>query len=186
MTNTFKPKAIPVHVPWNVVLAVPVLSIQVIEQNSVKVSFEADFGPLDPYTGKRSKEARIEYPEDRPPIIHNPDRNKFVEITFPFTTDVRINPALMEGRVIDHDAFDWSELKMRWDEQEDIYINLRDHIQLWYELEASPLPGMYSIEPSVWLQSKRKRDRKHYMILGEDMWIEVLAEEWSWKLVDER
>lgn len=184
--DTIKPKLIPVQVPWKVVEAVPVLTLMVIEQNSVKISFYADFGPINPYTGKRDTKIRIEELDDRPPIIHNPDRNKFIQLVFPFTTDIRLNSALSEGRTIDYEAFDWSETKPQFDPEGDMYVWLRQHIRLWQETELCPLPNMYSVASSTWLATHPDKSKKHYVILGEDMWIEILGKDWRWEFLDEQ
>ena len=185
------PKLIPVLVPWYISPAVPVLSITIIEMNSITVSFQAGFGPINPYTGGINEEVRLEKNEFASLGYRNALEVR-VELTFLFTTDVRINPCISEGRIIDYDLYDTSGLLPAL--SSDFNRDTRDEFQMWKATGYCPTPRMYSIEPSAWLESLTEqgyqyhlgeRPAKHYMILGEDMWIEILAKEWSWKLAQQ-
>ena len=183
-----KPKLIPVLVPWRITSAVPVLSIAIIEINSITLSFQAFFGPMNPYTGRVNEEVQLAANE-LGSLGHRNALEARVELTFPFTTDVRINPSISEGRLIDYEAYDISEFRPV--RSLSLNRNAHEDFQLWKTTGHCPTPRMYSIEPSAWLESLTKegykyhlgdQPAKHYMILGEDMWIEILADQWSWKL----
>ena len=186
-----KPKLIPVLVPWRITSAVPVLSITIIEMNSITVSFQSFLGPINPYTGEIDEEVRLVENEFASLGYRNSPEVR-VELTFPFTTDVRINPCISEGRVIDYDLYDTSGLLPALTSDFNRYA--QEGFQIWKATGYCPTPRMYSIEPSAWLESLTEqgyqyhlgeRPAKHYMILGEDMWIEILAKEWSWKLAQQ-
>ena len=53
----------------------------------------------------------------------------------------------------------------------------------WRRTSRCPDPGMYEILYSAWLQDVGARGLKHFLVIGEDSYIEVLAESWSYEVL---
>ena len=53
----------------------------------------------------------------------------------------------------------------------------------WKETSICPDPRIYEVENSKWLENEARAIKlgcKHFIVLGHDNYIEVLAKDWNW------
>lgn len=154
-----KPKLIPVKVPWSIALAAPDLYLEATESERT-VKFIARFLP-------------------------NEDGNdeKVVTLTFEGGTWAMVQPAFTDRMVIDESNYDYSEVSRT----EDIELFdewYEEFIKVWKASGICPDPRMYEIQNSegfgYFVDRTYLANYKHLLILGEDIYIEILCKNWNW------
>jgi hypothetical protein len=163
-----KPKLAPVKVPWKVALATPFLKLTVMEFEPTQVEFVARF---------KSYNSDEEY-------------ERVVTVTFTGVWRFKGASALSEGySPVEESFYDWSEVQLPpqtpSSETLNDWVEQFDHE--WKTTGICPNPGMYEVLYSDWstrAQSEETGD-KHYLIIGEEKYIEILAKVWSWNTHNE-
>lgn len=63
----------------------------------------------------------------------------------------------------------------------------KDYLKTWLETGYAPMPNIYEVLHFSWIRETQadKWDKKHYLLSGEWVYIEVLAEKWTWKITEE-
>jgi hypothetical protein len=166
-----KPKLIPVEVPWTIP------------------------------TGSMSSPIRLEYMESEPVTVHcagwfyrvSPsEADKFqgqlqlIRIVFHCAEVIwaRITPSEIAEST---DEYDENAVRVRPNPGEGVYQLRNRNLNKWTESGVCHDPSMYEVHGSEWLQSVGKDDPilKHYLIIGHDIHVELLAHDWTWELVGE-
>lgn len=106
---------------------------------------------------------------------------RLMRIAFKGCISARMCPAYSDTEVVDESAFDWSKISGRWTAGDDIFAYLSRQRALWHETGICPDPQAYEVALSPWAASFRSQydsDQrwKHYLILGHDSYVEVIAE----------
>ena len=62
----------------------------------------------------------------------------------------------------------------------------RDFRELWVQLGSCPDPGFYEVKESPWLTEANaaRFGCRHFVVCGRDMWLEVLALDYSWSVTN--
>jgi hypothetical protein len=182
-----KPKPKPLQVSWMVSPSTPFLQLVAQEgmsEHTVIVQFVAYDKRFDiSLENKISTKTYVaESPSEFRPsdgtINTNPYR--LIRVCFPGEAYARVSPSLSDSHVIDESEFDWSDVPGRWEPGEDIFQYLKRQDQQWHQTGICPNPRIYHIEGSHWLNkvgspADAVPRLHHYMILGHDLFIEVLA-----------
>lgn len=152
-----KPKLFPVKVPWQVALSVPSLSFETRDFGAPTAEFRATF--IKSTFDKYEKIVRVQFGGLR-----------FIQIRF----------AMIEGRSIDENRYDWSEvssvdIRLLNGVERDQYFKSFDHS--WIESSFCPDPGFYIVNRLDGAKSNT------YLLLGEDISVRVRAETFTWSLV---
>src|SRR5690606_31132037 len=92
----------------------------------------------------------------------------------------RMLPAHSDLQVIDEANYDWSQVtgRRRPDEAIDEYLIRKS--ATWRESGVCPNPRFYQVDESAWLHdviagSEQREDWRHFLILGHDAYVEVIA-----------
>lgn len=182
-----KPKLEPLKVSWMVSPSAPFLRLVAQEGlpvHAVEVQFVAYDKRLDNDAGNQMGMVRIaESPSDFRPY-DGPASKPYRQIRICFVGEAyaKVSPAFSDSQVIEEAYFDWSGVPGRWEPGEDIFEYLRRRDRLWYQTGICPNPRIYKVEGSKWLQDAISSERpgsrlNHYIILGHDMFVEILASE---------
>lgn len=187
MTET-KPKLLPVAVPWQISPSVPNLEIQKSnDEHPISTTFIGHF-KCDEAIKRENFLAAIQVistvPEFKPTSMTTRAPFRMVRVNFVDGYQVRIRPSASDLEVIPENAYDWSAVSSSLLPNETIEQNVERTRSSWLKTEICPDPGMYEVQNSPWLTNeieKQSAGLRHYIILGHDEYIEVLAKGWAWE-----
>jgi hypothetical protein len=92
-------------------------------------------------------------------------------------------PGFADSEVVREADYDWSAVS-RPSPGSDLVEYLRLQREKWLETGICPDPGVYEVRSSNWLREIREEtgyewlDYHHYLILGHDVYVEVIAKGW--------
>ncbi len=177
-------RLLPLAVPWKVSPSTPFLRLRVEESGApTSVSFVAHFALFDdPSARDDRRSAEIVLQPDDAIEEQGPKIGPYqlVVVTFKAGIWARWSPAYGDSDVIHESLYDWSAVPFRYREGEDVGEWLRRFRGEWIKTGLCPIPGIYEVENSKWRQNVASGYR-HFLIEGHDAYVEVLAEDWSWK-----
>ena len=187
MMSTRKPKLFPVTAPWMISASVPYLRLQT-DSGSVPHSatfiayFQCDdVSPASPMQGFPEE---ILGPTEFVPARVN-ERAPFhvVRVSFTDAKVGRICFAVSDKEVIAEDDFDWDAVPTSLLPGETIEENIARRKKMWLETGQCLDPRMYEVHDSPWLQELRlsEADVHHYILVGHDEYVEVIASGWKWE-----
>ncbi|SRR5713226_1487458 len=177
-------------VPWSVSPDTPFLRLLASEssaQEPTQVNFVAHFGLLQQMEDGFS---------DRPVIVEPPNYNnkhkdnktgsgayQLLTITFSNGLWVRMRPAFSDREVVDPSLYDRSKLPCQYQKGQSPEDWVRKFWAEWRRTGFCPVPNFYEVGFSPWLKETgyEQYGYKHFLILGHDAYVEVLAKGWSWK-----
>lgn len=182
-----KPKLLPARVPW-AVSSVPYLHAQTTKDGKPTSATFIGYFKLRDVVSADSVSNALEYVDD-PGEFHpvNDDGRsayRHVRINFKNGQYLRISPAVSEHDVIGYGNYDWSMVPGESQEGEDLQDNLKRTERYWLETGESPDPAVYEVEGSPWLEQlgAKARGLHHYIVVGHDDAVEVIAQAWSWEI----
>ena len=184
--SQLRPQLLPVVAPWMVAVSAPFLKPHRSETGQpLSVTFVGYFkmDHIQPQDGTPQFEIVREPPEFEPATSDERHPYRLVKISFSGGRTMRTTPAFSDGEVIEEDAYDWSSVPGDLRPGEDAKNNRERRNRYWLETGTSPDPGVYEVAGSPWLAElgEDAEGLHHYMILGNDDYVEVLAEGWSWQ-----
>jgi hypothetical protein len=104
---------------------------------------------------------------------------RLLQVEFVGSCRARMTPSYADAQVIQEDAFDWSQLPCPWVRGSNLEEYMRLSDEYWMTTGIAPDPGAYEIRNSLWLRemgvTEGTRAYKHYLILGHDSYVEVVA-----------
>ena len=106
-----------------------------------------------------------------------------IRIVFKNGLRLRETLARSDREVVEEAKFDWSIIQGTRLRGESIPDYIARSNELWVSTGISPDPAMYEIEDSLWAaeHSGFGDDLHHYLIIGEEAYLEILAEGWTWE-----
>jgi hypothetical protein len=182
------PKLLPISVPWMISASVPFLRVQLTPTGApASATFIGFFKSADaPWHGQFNQKPAVvrsapEF-ESRPLSEKAPFR--MVRVTFLEGWSVRTLPAVTDAEIVREDDYDWSADESGLKPGETVEQNLLRTREQWLTTGICPSPRMYEVVPSQWL-IEEKLDRRvgwhHYLLLGHDEYVEVIAKGWDWQ-----
>jgi hypothetical protein len=197
--NTTKPKLLPVSVPWSISPSTPFLTLRAAEsdpEHPTEVTAAAQFG-----LEQQQQNAQGSGPSRSVKIVQPPRSDEgttatlqaatgglyqLIRITFEVGAWARFYGSYSDTQVVEEAAFDWSalaHLNEHWKAGVEAYR--RNYWSLWHQTGICPNPNMYEVEGSTWLREVNVRNPafKHYLIVGHDAYVEVIAKGWRWESV---
>lgn len=156
---------IPLKVPWEVTYST-LFSSEILEEHNVRIYFEAVFLDTDEVCSTKP-----------------PRRNEKMSCLFEVVAATRSHPAGKNDEVIDRKKFDWSNLKVQFDDGKPTANDFRkNYYEEWTKSRLNPDPRFYEVLESDWLLQEKEKDNwyitdqtKHFLFLGSDFSFEVLA-----------
>jgi hypothetical protein len=194
---TPKPRLVAVEVPWRVSPSTSFLKPLIGEVPS-HCPTEVTFLGYDPteYYNQQLAPWQVDpsiQPSDEELIAfanaHPDPRDKVVKVTFEGSTCVRMyrTDAEFFSERFPSSLYDWSEIKFYFDaevESEDAWEEqLRLENEYWQRTGICPDPSMYAVQYSPWLEELQLRASNHYLIIGYECYVEVIAAGWSWRFL---
>jgi hypothetical protein len=182
-----KQKLIPMKVPWMVSPSTPFLRLFASEQSSQEstyVEFVAYYKCEETHSSdaltsgvnvvKQPASFQKGNTGERGPY-------RLIRIVFENGLWARLSPAHSDKEVVEDCLFDWSAVRGRWSQGEDIYEFMNRTREEWVRSGICPDPNIYEVEGSHWLDETRAaNDRhkkwRHYVIQGHDAYAEIIAE----------
>lgn len=173
---------IPARVPWMVAPSAPGLTIASTEAGETIVSFVGFFD----YEPASERALSVDIVDASKAAVVDPDeqscRYQLIAVHFDTVGWFRRSPQFSDREVIRESEFDWSRIPgvIRHDEA---VIDWRMRVSAdWARTKICQDPNFYIVENSDWSVGS-DRDvygMKHFLILGESSFIEVLAKDYSW------
>jgi hypothetical protein len=182
-----KPRLRPVQTPWMVSASVPHLEAQALPDGRPQSVTFIGYFKLDHRASADSGAVSLVQRPGRfePAKMRGRGPYRMVRIVFENGVKVRESEAFADLEVVDTSKYDWSLLPLPQEllEGETIAEYLARDEAYWLQTGLSPNPGMYEVEGSDWLAELgcEGRNLHHYLILGHDEFVEVLAEGWRWE-----
>jgi len=183
-----KQKIIALDVPWMVSPSTPCLRVAVSESPSdrpAEVRFVAYFGLEETDVNSYGGTANVFYPPYETNIKLGPKQGPYqiVKVIFNDGLWVRMLPSYSDEDVVDPELFDFSALPCPIGVKQNASLWVLNFQKKWREDNRCPDPGIYEVRSSVWLNEigARSLDFKHYLVLGHDSYVEVIARSWSWE-----
>ncbi|WP_156420448.1 MULTISPECIES: hypothetical protein [unclassified Sphingopyxis] len=184
--NMLKPKLISAVVPWSVATSAPYLDVGLTSDGRLDwVSFIAYFKLADRGDADGSPSITVVHPPGpfraSPKAIEAPYR--LVRIKFDNAQAMRRQAAASDHEVIPEDEFDWSGVPGALRPGEDVLANMKRTTEYWVVSSTSPDPGFYEVHNSSWLDESGSSNGRlhHYIIVGQDEYIEISATGWDWE-----
>jgi len=174
----------PPTVPWEVSPSVPHIGVRQSDvDGSTYVTFIGFFKTAALDAAADSVVATIPAPDG---FVEAPDwhgaRHRLVQLEFSNCLQVRQTPAFADAEVVPEEMYDWSLVPSGIREDETVEACVQRVHDLWLATGACPDPGMYEVEGSTWLASLgHPRHARHFLLLGHDDYLEVIASGWKWK-----
>ena len=171
----------PLSVPWMICPSVPKLTLISEEDGEQLVRFCGFFGFEDLATTVMDK---ISVDDDV--LVANSNeislRYQLISLKFECVGWLRRNPQYSDREVIKESDYDWSAVSGCIQNGEGIDDWLIRSQQEWMETRVCPNPGVYVVENSDWNvgPDKGRYNLKHFLILGDSISIEILAQDCSW------
>jgi hypothetical protein len=182
-----KPKLLAARVPWSVAVDVPYLEPLIVDERPLSVVFTAAVKRvLKP--GEVWEETNelvvVERPDAFRPVREGEEANYHrVRVTFIDGLDCR----LIERHDVNEwytENFDCSDLDTFDFEKYEYAVDMvRAHNQYFLDTGLVRNPRFYEITPSSWAYERAPDDpsMKHYLLLGDEFWFEVLARDFDWE-----
>ncbi|MFB9240961.1 hypothetical protein IV454_17890 [Massilia antarctica] len=171
----------PLSVPWMISPSVPRLTLFSEEDGKQLVKFCGFFGFEDP--GTTAMDSII---VDDGSLLVNPNevsaRYQLISLQFEGVGWLRRSPQYSDREVIQESDYDWSCVGGLIRENEDVGDWLIRTQQEWTDTRTCSNPGAYIVENSDWDVGLEKTiyNLKHFLILGDSVFIEILAQDCSW------
>jgi hypothetical protein len=189
-----KPLLQPVRVPWRISPSTSFLTVAANESDrdrNVQVTAVAQFGleyrlPDEGIAETAAQVSSINAEMVRPVgLAGRSGPYKQLRLVFKKAGWVRISPACGDG-VIPNRGYDWSAFEfLRQKGGEGIEDYRTKFWRLWRDTGFCPDPQVYNVIGSPWLLSVAgdMPHLMHLLVMGDDMYVDVLAESWSWEVI---
>jgi hypothetical protein len=184
-----KPRMIAAKVPWHVAVDAPFLELVTEPDGTPQAAiFTAYFKRVlregEQWSGGTVTIVREPGPF-RPARPDETGEYQRVRLRFMGGVIARLLASKSESEDIDYEAYDWSGVpaaNLQPGETVEELLDRRDRYFLDTGLSANP--RFYMIENSDWLaeEAPGRDDLHHYMLLGDETNLEVIAAGWEWDL----
>jgi hypothetical protein len=187
--SSSKPRMLPARVPWMVTRSAPFLRVDSERlPHQLCVEFVAHFetNGIAP-EGAAKPEYRI---ASQPPLFELGDLGeaapyRLVRVYFSEPLAHRLLPSASDREVVPEEDFDWSAVTSRLRPGEGIKENLERRRRQWVTTGICPNPCFYEVGNSPWPSQVAQKnpvfELHHYIVLGQDDYVEVIAADWRWE-----
>lgn len=158
---------VPLQVPWMVSPSVSDIHTHIIETGNTLVSFDVS---ILSQSGSYLDELET----------------RRVEVRFRSGQWFRSSPIIDDSEGIPVGLFDRSEIRYPEHHASDEVSRWMEKRKQWHETGFSPNPSIYEVYLSNWIEQNHALGfgLKHYVIEGHDLWLEVLAKDFSWEWIE--
>jgi hypothetical protein len=184
-----KPRMVAAEVPWQVAVDAPFLELVTEPDGTPRsATFTAYFKRVlregEEWLGGTVTVVREPSPF-RPAKLDELGEYHRVRLRFLGGVIARLLPSRSESEDIDYQAYDWSGVpaaNLQPGESVEELLDRRDRYFLATGLSANP--RFYIVENTSWLaeEAPGRDDLHHYVLLGDETYLEVIAAGWEWDL----
>ncbi|MGO4522992.1 hypothetical protein AB4076_20425 [Dyella sp. 2RAF44] len=173
----------PVRVPWMISPSVPYLRMELSEQEQPAAATFIGFFELE--IGSNTV---------APFVVRDPGEfvrsnsmsgaaHRLVKVLFEEVSQARILPAVSDLEVISEQRYDWSNVPSGIDSGETAEQSVSRVGSLWKATGFCPDPRMYEVGDSSWIKELGldASQWRHYILLGHDEYVEVVARQFDWQ-----
>jgi hypothetical protein len=191
MSNPEKPRLIPAQVPWQVAPSTPLLRLYATDYEDTIVKFAGHFGLEHPkddteVSGVGSEIVAVVSADGLDKAVPGDRRApyKVIKAAFRSSPWSRMSPAISDSKTIDEELYDWSAVTGYSPSSESFDAWSQRYDETWLRTGICPDPNFYEVEHSAWLAETgaARYGMKHFLITGEDSYIEVIAADWTWEV----
>ena len=191
INRSTKSKLVPLQVPWQISPSVPFLRLYLSESSADQPThavFIAHYKcGLVPHDTAGDKSFQIVAPP--PAFVQTQDVTvepyRLVRVLFHNAVAARMLPSFSDTEVIEESAYDWSFIDNTLKPEEGADSFVARFADTWVRSGICPSPGIYEVLTSKWLAqlgvTGKAATARHYLLLGHDAYIEVLAEGCTWQ-----
>jgi hypothetical protein len=183
-----KPVLIPVKAPWRISTTWGAsLSVESCEDRAERPTFVEFVGAFARHEAKSRSGSKPSVSIEPFLEISAPPTAPYhlVRVIFEHGCWTQLSPSVSETETVREEDYDWSALPTVMLPGETLHENLARTRKLWLASGTCPNPGMYEVQFSPWLASLGLASQpkwKHYLLLGSDGYVEIIAQGWEWKL----
>lgn len=178
-----KEMLVPVLVPWKISPSVPYLRLHSSDEGKPVAATFIGFFKCE----VASETAGLVVVND-PGVFVRADtassaKYRLVQVLFKEGLHAKQRPAVSDYEVIPEDDYDWSLVPSGIHGEETAEESVARVHNLWFTSGNCPDPSMYEVRGSKWLTALGldTADWRHYVLLGHDDYIEVVARGWQWQ-----
>ena len=179
------------NVPWSIDPATPFIKLIACENEDAFVECAVDFGPL--LSQQKTTPERI--PENNRSVLAVSTSDvagsiteamtdyQLIEITFEWGMWTKMSPSSSNFQATLGSEFDMSRFKILYSIGEDGVSYLARFNDIWLQNGICPNPNFYEIEGSPWVEATNasRWGGRHFLLVGHDAYIEIIAKDWKWK-----
>lgn len=197
MPRTKEGTLVPVQVPWMISPSTPFLEVFASEDSADKPTVARFIGyfALEEATESSPPESKQGAGSDQVFLVSNPflgtpsdttrgpSRYKKVAVRFTQGIWVSFQPTFDDFSGEQPD-YDWSQVPNFFDPNQGLEVWNRKLHEEWSRTSWCPSPRMYEVKGSGWLKDLDlvSLDFKHFLLLGHDAEVEIIAKSWEWKI----
>lgn len=186
MTAQQLPKLKPVAVPWMISPSAPFLTLHSSESGmALHATFVGYFKLDDSDQANGVAPTIVEGASVFEPSASKAKAGyRMVRVSFEDGRQARLMHAVSDHAVVPEETFDWSLVKSRRKPDEKIAEFLQRYSETWIESRMCPNPRMYEVIGSPWISELNLPNPlpwHHYLLLGHDEYLEVIARGWTWE-----
>lgn len=182
-------KLTPLQVPWMVSPSLPGMKLVSDDDGDATLQLVALFGgepELESVRGVDASMAGASVGVGMRGVTLDPSnksgRYQLVKLTFKNAGWVCRSPQHSDLEVVDEGTFDWSAIGGRIRSAEQVHEWRNRCLLAWRSTKIAPDPGAYIVSNSDWHSQEAERwGLKHYLILGDTSYVEVLAQDIEWE-----
>ncbi|MFO1114449.1 MAG: hypothetical protein U1E28_02095 [Beijerinckiaceae bacterium] len=180
-----KPKLVAAAVPW-AVASTSHLKVHVTESGELQcLTFVGYFKLKDRSVQTGGSISIMNAPDEFRSVTENYDGSAYrmIRMTFFGAKSYRTRAAISDREVIAEADYDWSAVPGALRVGENAVANIKRATDYWILTGMSPDPGVYEIKQSPWVAevSLGADNLRHYMVVGDDDSVDVLAKGWDWE-----
>ena len=169
MTDLQKPILKPVKVPWQVTSAVPYLKVVLDETGMIEASFYANV--LKVVSNREENSMEVPDLEDEARVV----------VTFRGAYLLASHTGGDGENSFNYNDFDTTLIKLSVPDSDYVRWGLEFRKQ-WLTTQFCPDPNMYEVINTRWSPAigGYEEGYVHYIILGEQIYVDIMARDWSW------
>lgn len=174
----------PVEVPWQISPSVPHLKLRPSDDRSSFVAtFIGYFKAEELVTRTSSEIVKVGDPgEFRLSASAHGAPHRMVRVQFENVVRTRTMPAVSDHELVAESDYDWSLVPTGIQGSESAPEAVARVDRVWRTQGICPDPAMYEVEGSEWIVAiKADPANRHYLLLGHDEYVEVVAKGWRWE-----
>lgn len=178
----------PLRVPWMIAPSTPQLGLCMSEYRGTNIEFVGYFAPEEALASEGASMAggraiHVVMTEAIPDPEDERSPYQLVHVSLAGCAWARVCTAASDREVIPEEAYDWQLVEGRMQPGEAIASWLAQCHRVWRATGIYPDSNAYEVLDSRWVAETEawRWQGTHFLFVGEDLYIEALAQRFSWE-----